>query len=108
MKHYDEEERVVGTYFGKTLYQKTFQNISITETTNTIQTGFNIEDLVYIEANGYKIDGSSNKIRFSSSYNDGGDRLDVQGINNNIRIMCTSWFVGGTINVTIQYTKSTT
>ncbi len=108
MEHYDDTEQVVGTYFGDTLYQKTIPNISITGTTTTIQTGVNIGSLVAIEANGYKIDGGGNIIRFKESYNDGGDRLDVEGINNNIRVICSSWFNGSTIDITIKYTKSTT
>ena len=105
---YDDTERVVGTYFGETLYQKTIPNISITGTTNTISTGANIGTLVSVEATGYKIDGGGNIIRFRESYNDGGDMLDVEGVNNNIRVICSSWFNGSTIDITIKYTKSTT
>jgi len=108
MEHYDDTERVVGTYFGETLYQKTIPNISITGTTTTIQTGENIGSLVAVEASGYKIDGGGNIIRFKESYNDGGDRLDVEGINNDIRVICSSWFNGSTVDITIKYTKSTT
>lgn len=107
MVHYSTEEHVVGTYLGETLYEKTFVNISITSTNVAIQTGLNIDTLVDIEANGYKIDGSNNKIRFGSTYNDGGDRLDVEGVNNNLRIVCTNWFLNGIANVTIRYTKVT-
>lgn len=105
---YDNTERVVGTYFGETLYQKTIPNISITGTTNTISTGVNIGTLVAVEATGYKIDGGGNIIRFRESYNDGGDMLDVEGVNNDIRVICSSWFNGSTIDITIKYTKSTT
>ena len=105
---YDNIERVVGTYFGETLYQKTIPNISITGTNTTVQTGVNIGSLVAIEANGYKIDRGGNIIRFKESYNDGGDTLDVEGINNDIRIICSSWFIGSTIDITIKYTKATT
>ena len=105
---YDNTERAVGTYFGETLYKKTIPNISITGTTTTIQTGVNIGSLVAIEATGYKIDGGGNIIRFKESYNDGGDRLDVEGINNDIRVICSSWFNGSTIDITIKYTKSST
>lgn len=105
---YDNTERVVGTYFGETLYQKTIPNISITGTTTTVQTGVNIGSLVAIEANGYKIDGGGNIIRFKESYNDGGDTFDVEGINNDIRVICSSWFNGSTVDITIKYTKSTT
>jgi len=108
MVHYDDTERVVGTYFGETLYQKTIPNISITGTTTTIQTGENIGSLVAVEATGYKIDGGGNIIRFKESYNDGGDRLDVEGINNDIRVICSSWFNGSTVDITIKYTKSST
>lgn len=108
MEHYDNTERVIGTYFGETLYQKTIPNNSITGTTTTIQTGVNIGTLVAVEATGYKIDGSSNIIRFKESYNDGGDRLDVEGINDDIRVICSSWFDGSTIDITIKYTKSST
>lgn len=105
---YDDTERVVGTYFGETLYQKTIPNISITGTTNTISTGANIGTLVAVEATGYKIDGGGNIIRFKESYNDGGDTFDVEGINNDIRVICSSWFIGSTIDITIKYTKSST
>ena len=108
MEHYDDTERVVGTYFGDTLYKKTIPNISITGTTTTIPTGVNIGSLVAVEASGYKIDGGGNIIRFKESYNDGGDRLDVEGINNDIRVICSSWFNGSTIDITIKYTKSST
>ena len=108
MEHYDNTEKVVGTYFGETLYQKTIPNISITGTTNTISTGANIGTLVAVEATGYKIDGGGNIIRFKESYNDGGDTFDVEGINNDIRAICSSWFIGSTIDITIKYTKSTT
>lgn len=108
MEHYDSTERVVGTYFGETLYQKTIPNISITGTTTTIQTGENIGSLVSVEASGYKIDGGGNTIRFRESYNDGGDMLDVEGVNNDIRVICSSWFNGSTMDITIKYTKSTT
>lgn len=108
MEHYDDTERVVGTYFGETLYQKTIPNISITGTTNTIQTGENIGSLVSVEASGYKIDGGGNIIRFRESYNDGGGMLDVEGVNNDIRVICSSWFNGSTMDITIKYTKSTT
>ena len=108
MEHYDNTERVVGTYFGDTLYQKTIPNISITGTTNTISTGANIGTLVAVEATGYKIDGGGNIIRFRESYNDGGDMLDVEGVNNDIRVICSSCFNGSTIDITIKYTKSTT
>ena len=107
--HYSTVEHVVGTWIdGKTLYERSYPNISITSTNNSIQTGISIDTLVDIEANGYKIDGSNNKIRFGASYNDGGDRLDVEGVNNNLRIICTNWFIGGVANITIRYTKSTT
>lgn len=108
MEHYDSTEKVVGTYFGETLYQKTIPNISITGTTNTISTGANISTLVAVEATGYKIDGGGNKIRFKESYNNGGDTLDVEGVNNDIRVICSSWFNGSTVDITIKYTKSTT
>lgn len=108
MEHYDSAERVVGTYFGETLYQKTIPNISITGTTNTISTGANIGTLVAVEATGYKIDGGGNIIRFKESYNDGGYTFDVEGINNDIRVICSSWFNGSTVDITIKYTKSTT
>ena len=107
--HYSTVEHVVGTWIdGKTLYERSYPNISITSTNNSIQTGISFDTLVDIEANGYKIDGSNNKIRFGASYNDGGDRLDVEGVNNNLRIICTNWFIGGVANITIRYTKSTT
>lgn len=105
---YDDTERVVGTYFGETLYQKTIPNISITDTSVRISTGVNIGTLVAVEATGYKIDGGGNKIRFRESYNDGGDMLDVEGVNNDIRVICSSWFNGSTIDITIKYTKSST
>lgn len=108
MEHYDSTERVVGTYFGETLYQKTIPNISITGTTNTISTGANIGTLVAVEATGYKIDGGGNIIRFKESYNDDGDTFDVEGINNDIRVICSSWFNGSTMDITIKYTKSST
>lgn len=107
MEHYDNTEKVVGTYFGETLYQKTIPNISITGTTNTISTGANIGTLVAVEATGYKIDGGGNIIRFKESYNDGGYTFDVEGINNDIRVICSSWFNGSTMDITIKYTKST-
>ena len=107
--HYSTVEHVVGTWVdGKTLYERSYPNISITSTNNSIQTGISFDTLVDIEANGYKIDGSNNKIRFGASYNDGGDRLDVEGVNNDLRIICTNWFIGGVANITIRYTKSTT
>lgn len=106
MEHYDGEERVVGTYFGETLYQKTF-SATIDSTATYIPTGVNIREMVDLEACGSKTSGGT-IVRFGSAYNDGGDRLNVQGANNDIRILCTSWFVGGSIKVTLKYTKSTT
>lgn len=107
MVHYDSDEKVVGTYYGATLYEKTYLNNSINGTETTVQTGLSIDKLVDIEVSGYKVDGGNNKIRFTETYNDGGDRLNAQGINNNIRILCTNWFVGGIADVTIRYTKVT-
>jgi len=106
MVHYDDSEKVIGTWFGETVYEKTFSG-TISGTNTAITTNLNIGRLVDIEASGEKTSGGST-IRFGMDYRDGSDWLNVHCSGNNIRIMCSSWFSGADIKVTLRYTKSTT
>jgi len=106
MVHYDDSEKVIGTWFGETVYEKTFSG-TISGTNTAITTNLNIGRLVDIEASGEKTSGGST-IRFGMDYRDGSDWLNVHCSGNNIRIICSSWFSGADIKVTLRYTKSTT
>ena len=103
---YSENEQNTGIKWkdGKDIFVKTIQ-ATITSTSTTINTGLTIDTLVNFINSGNKTSGGVN-IRFGNYYYDGGDWCNVQGVDNNIRLLCTSWFVGATVNITIYYTKS--
>lgn len=103
--HYSTDEKIVGTWIdGSTIYEKTF-TATINSTQFIIQTELSIDEIIDFEACGKKISGGS-YVRFGQTYNDGGDWLNVQAAGNNIRVMCSNWFNGASINVTIRYTKT--
>lgn len=105
--HYSTDEHIIGTdENNNTIYEKTITG-SVTSTNTQIDiSSLNIDDLIDMKAR-YRSDTIN--MRFINEYADGDDWLSTHIYRNNIRILCTSWFVNNDFNakITLQYTKTT-
>ena len=100
--HYDGNEKVVGTYFGETLYERTL-NFTPDNRIYYIPNTTYVKKLV--KHNG---ECTKNNFDFQIPYYDGTDYLSVGNDSNGVRIHSSNYFVGATYDLTIQYTKTTT
>lgn len=98
---YDDTEQVVGTYFGDTLYRKTFKG-----TTPSTQMFLGLTIKEFVKAMGYI---KKDNYKFVFPYRDTGDYINMAVTpTNDIRVTYTSYFNNGEYNFTIEYTKPTT
>lgn len=99
--HYDGNEKIVGTYFGETLYERT---LNFTQD-NRI---YYIPNTTYVKKL-VKHNGECTKDNFDFQipYYDGTDYLSVGNDSNGVRIYSSNYFVGAVYELTIQYTKTT-
>lgn len=98
--HYDGNEKIVGTYFGETLYERTLnftQDNSLYYIPNTTY----VKKLV--KHNG---ECTKDNFDFQIPYYDGADYLSVGNDTNGVRIYSSNYFVGAVYELTIQYTKT--
>ena len=109
--HYDGNEQVIGTYFGKPLYQKTWvvpkSSLNSGETTYTHNNDLHIDNLVSVEgavANSRPlVEYHSNSIWACSIYNIGNNAFWIYlGSSVYSNLANTS-----TVKVTLRYTKTT-
>ena len=106
MEYYDDTERVVGTYFGDTLYKKTIRQTDVNGNPSDwtlIETMSGVDEYVKSEA---KFINNSSNITFSQYYVSISFRNSTKGIYYFIREMGSG--VRGDLEVTVYYTKSTT
>lgn len=98
--HYDGNEKIVGTYFGETLYERT---LNFTQD-NRI---YYIPNTTYVKKL-VKHNGECTKDNFDFQipYYDGSNYLSVGNDSNGVRIYSSSYFVGAVYELTIQYTKT--
>lgn len=98
--HYDGNEKIVGTYFGETLYERT---LNFTQD-NRI---YYIPNTTYVKKL-VKHNGECTKDNFDFQipYYDGTDYLSVGNDSNGVRIYSSNYFVGAVYELTIQYTKT--
>jgi hypothetical protein len=99
--HYDGNEKVIGTYFGETLYERT---LNFTQDNRM----YYIPNTTYVKKL-VKHNGECTKDNFSCQipYYDGADYISVGNDGNGIRIYTSNYFVGAVYELTIQYTKTT-
>lgn len=104
--NYSNTEQSTGVKWldDKEIYQKTY-SINVTSTNTQIALNITFDKIVKIDAIGMKTSGGYD-LYFNTNYTDGGDWLNVQIYANNIRVLCSSWFVGALMDVTIYYTKN--
>lgn len=106
MEHYDDTERVVGTYFGDTLYKKTIRQTNIDGSPSDwtlIETMSGVGE--YVKSEAKFLNYSSNKT-FSQYYISVSFNNSTKGLYYFIREMESG--VRGDLEVTVYYTKSTT
>lgn len=106
--HYDDTERIIGTWFGETLYQKTVRYTATSRTDNTIDvSALSIDTMVDINckftSNGGtsffgNVNDSTNSYHVIFSYSNGSIVLESNG---------TEWYPIS-YEFTLQYTKATT
>ena len=102
--HYDGTERVIGTWFGKPLYQRTFTGLSTnTNGANWVSvSGITIQNLEeIISCDAYRVSGGGilTKMAIAEFSNNTNNGLQVSVV--------SSAFNGQIKTVTIQYTKTT-
>ena len=103
--HIDSDEKVIGTYFGETLYEKTVQLTSLS-TQITIPNTSNIIELVDIH--GY-IKSNSYSCSYLIPYSDSADYCSsVLLYGTGVQIVMSNWFVNNCdeIILTMRYTKT--
>ena len=105
MHVYSTEEKVVGTWNDKTLYEKTFFAVAITNNTeNFVSDNFGDKTIRHFQID---CNGMSNNLTSSNSFN---DTLFINANNQLIYYFFRSgtWWEGfNTVNITVQYTKTT-
>ena len=112
MKHYDGEERVVGTYFGETLYQKSYTNFSsLSGSSRILDFGLSDIDKIWYVPEGCVL--NDGQIPFPYTHwdpqNTVGGFWDLNSGSPQFNFRTGSSSSNVIINVfTIQYTKSTT
>lgn len=110
--HYSEQERVVGTWFGKTLYEKTvvFENQQLTLGSNVLSLGITNTDLIF-PVGVYITNSSKTNIRPLNSYDTGQntESLFYRILTNTREIDIQAGVVWSSPNIyiTLQYTKTT-
>lgn len=106
MAHYDGTERIIGTWFGETLYQKTI-NVPSLPNYNTLQisTPSNIKEVINFSGYAYRTStGSFRPLPFAA----GGTndiRLDLE--NYVLRVVTYADWTSYGAYITVQYTKTT-
>ena len=103
---YDDTERVVGTYFGDTLYKKTIRQTNVNGSPSDwtlIETMSYVDEFVKSEA---KFTNNSSNITFSQYYVSISFRNSTKGLYYYIREMGSG--TRGDLEVTVFYTKSST
>lgn len=106
MEHYDDTERVVGTWFGDTLYQVSKMGNFSTGTLTALTLSDNIDTLVSYEAAIYY---SPTNQWLRLPYSEGNDHAYLITNDNLVKILSSSSMSDYTKYVlTVKYTKSTT
>lgn len=106
--HYDGNEKVIGTWFGETLYEKTYHTGSIDTTNMTIPHGIsNIDKIVYAEGYGLHISNLFYNLPLVNSAENGRYAIQVFADATYIYISCISTNQTVDSYVTLRYTKTT-
>ena len=103
--HYSTEEQVIGTWLGETLYQKTYHNVSMTNNAdNVVDSNFGTDKVLQ----SFRLD---TKGMVNTLFNYSTTLDDTLFVNNGVLKYYlaktgTWWNALNTVDITIQYTKS--
>ena len=100
--HYDGNEKVIGTWFGETLYEKTFTGTTGSNNTYFIPSTDNIAEAPFIT--GFI---TADNFNFSAPYVDGSDYISLGQSSGGIRLYYSNYFKNKPYKITVQYTKTT-
>lgn len=111
MVHYDENEKVIGTWFGETLYERTIYYDNASGITTTLQDDYEIatiSNIVLRSAKGTMVN-STNGHSYALPYSVGSKGITIVYKSNSslcLRSVGDTWGNNWKFYITIQYTKS--